>query len=141
MTNMIWTLAPQGEPVPLNECPPGPFAYNGSLGFRSEYATTLEDPRRHQVDAYCFESGEYFWGGAKGTEARGKLIVQPLALIAVTTSDVTETEARETLARSMASNHGETLVRRGLDDDWSFIKPFEAIRAILALAPTKGDRS
>ncbi|MCT8003252.1 hypothetical protein NZL82_15355 [Sphingomonas sanguinis] len=77
---MTWGLVPMGEPVTLNACPPGPFEFNGSIGFRSEYATTLEDPRRYQVDAYCFESGEYFWGGASGTEARARLVVQPLAL-------------------------------------------------------------
>ena len=77
---MTWVLVPMGEPVTLNACPPGPFEFNGSIGFRSEYATTLEEPRRYQVDAYCFESGEYFWGGASGTEARAQLVVQPLAL-------------------------------------------------------------
>lgn len=77
----VWKLVPAGDPVPLNECPPGPFEFEGSLGFRSEYATTLDAPRRHQVDAYTFESGEYFWGGTSKAEARGKLIVQPLALV------------------------------------------------------------
>ncbi len=75
-----WKLIPTGDPVPLNECPPGPFEFEGSLGFRSGYSTMLDAPRRHQVDAYTFESGEYFWGGTSKTEARGKLIVQPLAL-------------------------------------------------------------
>lgn len=63
----------------LNDCPPGLFLFNGKhLGFKSEYTTTLENPRRYQVDAYVVESGEYFWGGAKTSEERGKMIVQPL---------------------------------------------------------------
>lgn len=77
-----WQLVPFGEPVSLNVCPPGPFEFQGHLGYRSDYETTLENPRRYQADAYCFETGEYFRGGASGTEARGKLIVQPLTLAA-----------------------------------------------------------
>ena len=64
--------------VSLNECPPGLFEFNGHYGFKSEYTTMLEDPRRYQCDAYCLESGEYFWGGASGTEVRGKLLVRPI---------------------------------------------------------------
>ena len=64
----------------LNECPPGLFMFNGHLGFKSEYTTTLENPRRYQVDAYVVESGEYFWGGAKSTTERGQLMVEPVTL-------------------------------------------------------------
>lgn len=71
------------KPVTLNDCPPGLFVFGGTLCFKSEYATTLENPPYYQCDAYCVESGEYFWGGAKGTEARGKLMVQPLDQAAI----------------------------------------------------------
>lgn len=91
---MTWVLVPMGEPVTLNACPPGPFEFNGSIGFRSEYATTLEEPRRYQVDAYCFESGEYFWGGASGTEARAQLVVQPLALSTLSADAIRQGEGK-----------------------------------------------
>ncbi len=57
----------------LAECPPGLFLFNGYLGFKSEYHTKAGQP-----DAYCVESGEYFWGGAKGIEARAALLVTPV---------------------------------------------------------------
>jgi hypothetical protein len=64
--------------ITLNECPPGLFWFDGTLGFKSEYYTTLENPRRYQCDAYVVESGEYFHGGAKNTMERGKLLVLPV---------------------------------------------------------------
>jgi hypothetical protein len=64
--------------VPLNDCPPGLFLFGDMLGFKSEYITTLENPRRYQCDAYCVETGEYFHGGAKNSEARGRLLVTPV---------------------------------------------------------------
>ena len=71
------------EPVTLNECPPGLFMFDGTLCFKSEYTTTLENPRRYQVDAYCVESGEYFHGGAKSSTERGNLMVEPIDAAAI----------------------------------------------------------
>lgn len=77
---MVYAVA-ESVPVTLNDCPPGLFLFGGRhLGFKTEYVTTLEDPRRYQVDAYVVESGEYFHGGAKGCEERGKLLVQPICI-------------------------------------------------------------
>ncbi|ARB14518.1 hypothetical protein Ccr5_gp298 [Caulobacter phage Ccr5] len=79
--------------VPLKQCPPGPFLYEGVLGFKTEYGamSTRELPSpplsgRHQrewyvtdhADAYCMSSGEAFWAGAKSREERDELLVQPL---------------------------------------------------------------
>lgn len=71
------------RPCTLNDCPPGLFVtMDGHLGFKSEYATTLpatnSQPLRIQRDAYCLESGEYFWGGAKSVEERGCVLVRPV---------------------------------------------------------------
>lgn len=66
------------EACTLADCPPGLFLFNGTLGFKSEYITTLENPRRYQCDAYVVESGEYFHGGAKDTQERAALIVTPI---------------------------------------------------------------
>ena len=66
------------EACTLADCPPGLFMFNGMMGFKSEYTTTLENPRRYQCDAYVVESGEYFHGGAKSTQDRAALIVIPL---------------------------------------------------------------
>lgn len=67
---------PCGEPCRLDACPPGPFLFNGHLGFRSEYWTSSIKP-----DAYCMDSGEYFWGGTSSTMERAALIVQPIEFI------------------------------------------------------------
>jgi hypothetical protein len=81
--------------VTLAECPPGPFLFDGSLGFKTEYGMTLVDENgadmpgdqiRWQVtswpDAYCMESGEVFWGGAKSHEERARLLVEPVDVTA-----------------------------------------------------------
>lgn len=65
--------------IKLNDCSPGLFLFNGSLCFKSEYTSTLENPRRYQCDAYVASSGEYFHGGAKSTEERGNLMVLPVS--------------------------------------------------------------
>jgi hypothetical protein len=65
------------EACTLADCPPGLFTFNGTLCFKSEYTTTLENPHRYQCDAYVVESGEYFHGGAKSTAERAALIVTP----------------------------------------------------------------
>lgn len=72
---VAWSLTPVGEPCRLDECPPGLFIFNDTLGFRSEYWTSSIKP-----DAYCLGSGEYFWGGTDGNMARAALIVQPVEL-------------------------------------------------------------
>jgi hypothetical protein len=53
------TLCPAAdEPCRLDECPPGLFLFEGTLGFKSEYADVDGG-----LDVYCCDSGEYFWGG------------------------------------------------------------------------------
>lgn len=72
-----WRLVPNGEPVTLDDCPEGLFLFNGNLGFMTEYTTEKNDGFQ-QRDAYCGDSGEYFWGGASSARERAKLIVQPM---------------------------------------------------------------
>ena len=56
----------------LEDAPPGLFRFGDTWGFKTEY----EDD--NGPEAYCVESGEYFWGGVSGDrEARRKLIVYP----------------------------------------------------------------
>lgn len=56
------------------DCPPGLFLFEGRVCFKSEYSSG-----RRQPDAYCIDSGEYFWGGTNGdVEARLKLTVTPV---------------------------------------------------------------
>lgn len=74
------TIKPCGEAVTLAGCPPGLFLFRGdgyeSLGFKSEYKT--ETSSSWQSDAYCVDSGEYFWGGAKSGAEREQLMVIPM---------------------------------------------------------------
>ena len=52
--------------VPLGDCEPGPFeTRDGTLGFKSEYRTAAG-----AVEAYCFGSGEFFWGGTSSPAAQ-----------------------------------------------------------------------
>ncbi len=88
-----------GDEVSLAECPPGPFMFEGSLGFRTEYGAMRTvgpvdvpgDQIRWTVsrwpDAYCLDTGEAFWGGAATQEARASLIVQPMAAIPASQHD------------------------------------------------------
>lgn len=72
--------------VTLNECPPGLFLFGEIIGFKSEYST-INSRNEVQCDAYCVESGEYFWGGAKSAAERGNLLVQPLPNIRIESAD------------------------------------------------------
>lgn len=64
-----------GRPCRFVDCPPGLFRWQGLLCFKSEYSTKAGQP-----DAYCVDSGEYFWGGTNGDlDARRQLIVTPSA--------------------------------------------------------------
>ena len=71
--------AGEAEPCTFADCPPGLFRWNGLLCFKSEYSTKAGQP-----DAYCVDSGEYFWGGTSGDlEKRRNLIVKPVASTAL----------------------------------------------------------
>lgn len=60
----------------LGSAPPGLFWFNGILGFKSVYYTeSVSDSDVWQTDAYCVESGEYFWGGTHDAIKREKLVV------------------------------------------------------------------
>lgn len=72
--------------VTLAECPPGLFLFEGSLCFKSEYgAMEPADTTNgkfwkvgNRADAYCADSGEYFWGGTSNHDDRAKLLVYPI---------------------------------------------------------------
>lgn len=79
--------------VSLAECPPGLFRFNGFLGLKTEYgAMETVGPTNipgsevrwtvgNRPDAYCADSGEHFWGGAKTQEERSALMVEPIELV------------------------------------------------------------
>lgn len=62
----------------LSDCPEGLFMFlrdgRYSLGFKSEYTAD-----NGLVEAYCFTTGEMFWGGAKTPDRQRELTVYPLA--------------------------------------------------------------
>lgn len=51
------------------------FIYNGQLGFKSEYRTG-----NGAIEAYCYGSGEMFWGGTKDSSTQSQLLVMPIDL-------------------------------------------------------------
>lgn len=81
--------------VPLAACPPGPFLFNGTLGFKTEYgAMEIVGPANvpgpeirwtvgNGPDAYCLDSGEVFWGGASSKAERAMLMVIPVTVAVV----------------------------------------------------------
>lgn len=82
-------MAVDGNAVTLAACPAGPFLFNGSLGFKTEYgAISGKDLGGGLIqwtmvggpDAYCMGSGEAFWGGVTSREARAALLVNPVEL-------------------------------------------------------------
>lgn len=75
------------QEVKLRDCPPGPFLFNGSLGFKTEYGSmeceNPHDPKTlwrvgHHSDVYVLASGEAFWGGVTSKEDREELLVVPV---------------------------------------------------------------
>ena len=71
--------------VTLAECPPGLFFWNGSLGFKSEYGAMEPVGSNfkafkvgNRADAYCVESGEFFWGGTSNHDDRARVLVYPI---------------------------------------------------------------
>ena len=65
------SIVPEGWPCTLGDCPPGHFMSGDELCFKSEYRSN------GQIEVYC-SSGEAFWGGVSGHDAREALIVQPV---------------------------------------------------------------
>jgi hypothetical protein len=63
-------LEPSGWPCTLQECPPGLFVFYEHVGLKTEYG---------DVEAYCGDSGEYFWAGTHTKAERNAVIVQPVS--------------------------------------------------------------
>src|SRR6478752_1713877 len=82
--------SPREELVSLRDCPPGPFLFEGRLGFKTEYMAMEADgpvnipgdqvrwKMGRSPDVYVMASGECFWGGAKTREERDALMVTPV---------------------------------------------------------------
>jgi len=94
-------MAIDGNAVTLAACPAGPFLFNGSLGFKTEYgAISGKDLGGGLVqwtmvggpDVYCMGSGEAFWGGVTNREDRAALLVNPVEFC-FADSTVPQTEA------------------------------------------------
>ncbi|WP_343526922.1 hypothetical protein [Sphingomonas sp.] len=78
--------------VTLADCPPGPFLYDGTLGFKTEYRAMVQAPWTNPAppeplyltsrwpDAYCLATGEAFWGGTTRHRDRATLLVMPVTL-------------------------------------------------------------
>ena len=70
-----FTVEPRWWPTTLDACPPGLFKVEGGFGFKTEYRDD------NGPEAYCVESGEYFWGGTNDPEKRRNLIVTPVIIM------------------------------------------------------------
>lgn len=78
--------------VTLADCPPGPFLFEGKLGFKTEYRAMVRAPSSCRTppeprymttcwpDAYCMTTGEAFWGGTSRHRDRANLLVMPVTL-------------------------------------------------------------
>lgn len=74
-SELLGVVEPRWWECTLDQCPPGLFRINGYYGFKTEYRDD------NGPEAYCVESGEYFWGGTDGdAEARRNLKVQPVII-------------------------------------------------------------
>jgi hypothetical protein len=109
------------ELVELRDCPPGPFLFNGTLGFKTEYGATQVDENgaamcgslvRFKIsnwpDAYCMESGEFFWGGTTKHEDRARLLVQPIDGLDEAAATITRLTAENERLRGAVTPSGYT---------------------------------
>lgn len=76
--NHLQTLT-GGMPCSLLDCPPGLFIFgiekeNPIIGFKTEYG--CNNP--HDMEVYCVESGETFWGGTSSKTDLANLEVVPV---------------------------------------------------------------
>lgn len=105
------SAALMGEPCTLRECPPGAFMFQGRLGFKTEYGAAILGTNERGLqefvisewpDAYCMDSGEFFWGGTSTHADRAMLIVQPVEFNAARTDTRSPPpgDVREEVARS-----------------------------------------
>ena len=74
-------VVPCDMPIRLVECPPGLFLFGveaaePSVGFKTEYGA--HNP--HDMEVYCIDSGEAFWGGVDSRSNLGDLQVMPARL-------------------------------------------------------------
>lgn len=67
-------LKPRAWAYTLEDCPPGFFLFEGQVCFKSEYRTSCSD---QLVEAFN-SAGEFFWGNAKSSEDRKKIMVLPV---------------------------------------------------------------
>lgn len=70
-------LKKDGKMCTLQDCPPGLFLFDGTLGFKTEHYMRGA-PEGLGAGAYVLASGEVFWGGAHTHKERCSLMVQPL---------------------------------------------------------------
>lgn len=112
--------------VPLSECPPGPFMFNGRLGFKTEYGaiepvgpTNVPGPDVRwtvgtRPDAYCMDSGECFWGGTTKHADRDALMVTPVDVIAAAeVAGETPEQMAEAFIQASINNSPEPLKKLG----------------------------
>ena len=92
MTKILLTEWTMGEECTLDDCPPGLFLFQGNIHCKSEYGS----------DAYCGDSGEFFWGGAESHQERHALKVIPLE--PRTTADL-----RPGLPQALAKSHEKAI--------------------------------
>lgn len=69
-----YSVAERWWQTTLESAPPGLFLFAGAWGFKTEYGD------ENGPEAYCVDSGEYFWGGTSDKEVRRKLLVQPVII-------------------------------------------------------------
>lgn len=76
-------VVPCDMPTTLLDCPPGLFIFGIErdapyIGFKSEYGNSVDN-----LEVFCVESGECFWGGTSGKAERAAVKVVPAKLILV----------------------------------------------------------
>jgi hypothetical protein len=108
--------------VPLKDCPPGLFRFDGCIGFKSEYGGG---------EPYVVKTGEIFWGGTNSPRDRNRLAVSPIPYAALATVAATNTTpaAKVERWRIMPREGGEMWMERWGSGEWV---EYEKIKHLLS---------
>lgn len=80
---VIMKIEPDGWSCPLEELRPGLFTFPiaGTIKGMGVFIKTEYHTDSGNMEVFCCDSGEAFWGGVSNEQDRRKLVVQPVKIV------------------------------------------------------------